>query len=97
MGRVLHNWDIAQKKMLLRKAHDALPAGGALVVYERMIDDERRRNAMGLLSSLNMLVMTAGGFDYTSADDVDDRRETPIPDVQFEVLTSEQSMVIGVK
>jgi len=39
-----------------------------LVVYERMIDDERRWNAMGLLSSLNMLVMTAGGFDYTSAD-----------------------------
>ena len=97
MGRVLHNWDIAQKKMLLRKAHDALPAGGALVVYERMIDDERRRNAMGLLSSLNMLVMTAGGFDYTSADCIGWMQESGFRDMRFEVLTSEQSMVIGVK
>ena len=29
------------------------------------IDDERRRNAFGLLMSLNMLIETALGFDYT--------------------------------
>ena len=97
MGRVLHNWDIAQKRVLLRKAYEALPAGGALVVYERMIDDERRRNAMGLLSSLNMLVMTAGGFDYTSTDCTGWMQEAGFHDMQFEVLTSEQSMVIGIK
>src|SRR5262245_1958067 len=58
MGRVLHNWDLATKRMLLRKALAALPAGGALIVYERLIDDERRTGSAGLLSSLNMLVMT---------------------------------------
>jgi hypothetical protein len=97
MGRVLHNWNISEKKELLRKAYEALPAGGALVVYERMIDDERRRNAMGLLSSLNMLVMTAGGFDYTSADCIGWMQETGFHDMQFDVLTSEQSMVVGIK
>jgi len=97
MGRVLHNWDMAQKKMLLRKAYEALPAGGALIVYERMIDDERRSNALGLLSSLNMLVMTAGGFDYTSADCMDWMQETGFHHLQSKVLTSEQSMVIGIK
>src|SRR6266852_194086 len=40
-GRVLHNWDIATKRILLKKAHDALPAGGALIVYEWLIDDKR--------------------------------------------------------
>jgi hypothetical protein len=54
--------------MLLNKAYEALPAGGALIVYERLIDEERRVNAAGLLASLNMLIMTEGGFDFTGAD-----------------------------
>ena len=44
--------------MLLQKAYDALPTGGALIVYEAIIDDERRENAFGLLMSLNMLIET---------------------------------------
>jgi hypothetical protein len=35
LGRILHNWDLPTKKLLLSKVYDALPAGGALVVYER--------------------------------------------------------------
>jgi hypothetical protein len=31
-GRVLHNWDLSTKKMLLRKAYQAIPKGGAVVV-----------------------------------------------------------------
>jgi hypothetical protein len=38
------------------------------IVYESIIDDERRQNTFGLLMSLNMLVETPGGFDYTGAD-----------------------------
>jgi len=97
MGRVLHNWDMATKRMLLTKAYQALPNGGALVVYERMIDDERRTHAMGLLSSLNMLIMTAGGFDYTSADCIGWMQEAGFHNMRVEPLTIEQSMVIGVR
>jgi hypothetical protein len=67
-GRVLHDWDLATKRMLLEKAHEALPPGGAVVVYESMIDDDRRANSFGLLTSLHMLLESPGGFDYTSAD-----------------------------
>jgi precorrin-6B methylase 2 len=68
MGNILHDWDLPQKKMLIQKAYNALPAGGAFVVIENIIDDERRENAFGLLMSLNMLIETYGGFDYTAAD-----------------------------
>jgi precorrin-6B methylase 2 len=68
MGNILHDWDEAEKKHLIRKAYEALPAGGALVAIENVIDDERRHNAFGLLISLNMLIETEGGFDYTHAD-----------------------------
>ena len=54
--------------MLIAKAHAALRSGGCLVVYDAIIDDDRSKNAFGLLMSLNMLVETAGGFDYTGAD-----------------------------
>jgi hypothetical protein len=57
----------SDSKMLLAKAHAALPPGGALLVDDMIIDDERRRHA-GLLMSLNMLIETSSGFDYTGAD-----------------------------
>jgi hypothetical protein len=53
---------------LLEKSLTALPKGGALIVYDAIIDDERRSNAFGLLMSLNVLIETRGGFDYTGAD-----------------------------
>src|SRR5256714_2334198 len=47
MGNILHSFDLPKKKLLLRKAYDALPAGGELAVIELILDDERRHNTMG--------------------------------------------------
>ena len=44
MGHILHDWGIDDKRMLIRKAYDAVPEGGALIVYEALIDDDRSRN-----------------------------------------------------
>ena len=68
MGMILHDWNLEGKKMLIRKAFDALPEGGALVAIENIIDDERRENAFGLLMSLNMLIEFGDAFDFTGAD-----------------------------
>ncbi len=68
MGHILHDWDLKEKKQILAKAYAALPVGGSLIVYEALIDDDRSKNAFGLLMSLNMLIETPGGFDYTGAD-----------------------------
>ena len=97
MGRVLHNWDLATKKMLLDKAFAALRPDGVLIVYERLIDDERRTSSIGLLASLNMLVMTDGGFDFTGADCASWMQEAGFHNVRVEPLTADQSMITGVK
>jgi hypothetical protein len=68
MGMVLHDWNLAVKKMLIAKAHAALPPGGAFIAIEQLIDDARRENVLGLMMSLNMLVETGDGFDYTGRD-----------------------------
>lgn len=68
MANVLHDWNLEDKKRLIKKAYDALPEGGAFIVIENVIDDARRENAFGLLMSLNMLIECGDGFDYTAAD-----------------------------
>jgi precorrin-6B methylase 2 len=97
MGHILHDWDLPTKKMLLAKAYEALPAGGALVVFDAIIDDERRSNAFGLLMSLNMLVETPGGFDYTGADCCRWMHEAGFRATRVEHLTGPDSMVVGIK
>lgn len=97
MGHILHDWDLDQKRMLLKKAFDALPDGGALVVYEALIDDDRRENAFGLLMSLNMLIETPGGFDFTGADCAQWMRDAGFRETRVEHLTGPDSMVIAIK
>jgi hypothetical protein len=97
MGRILHDWDMDEKRLLLEKAYKALPEGGALIVYESIIDDDRRENAMGLLMSLNMLIETTGGFDYTGADCRRWMAEAGFSETEVKPLVGPISMVVGIK
>ena len=97
MGHILHDWDLQQKQMLIRKAYEALPPGGAFLAFEAIIDDDRRQNAFGLLMSLCMLIETPGGFDYTGADCSGWMRETGFRETWVEHLIGPDSMVVGIK
>jgi hypothetical protein len=97
MGHILHDWDMSEKRVLLQKAYDALPTGGALIVYEALIDDDRRYNAFGLLMSLNMLIEGPGGFDYTGADCRGWMAEVGFGKSYVEHLVGPDSMVVGIK
>jgi cyclopropane fatty-acyl-phospholipid synthase-like methyltransferase len=97
MGHVLHDWNLEEKRMLVRKAHEALPEGGAYIVYESIIDDDRSTNAFGLMMSLNMLIESPGGFDYTGADCAGWMKEAGFRETRVEQLVGPDSMVIGIK
>ena len=97
MGHILHDWDVSQKKMLISKAFAAVPKGGAVIVYDAIIDDERRENVFGLLMSLNMLIETPAGSDYTGSDCQQWMRETGFSKTRVEHLVGPDSMVIGLK
>jgi len=97
MGNILHDWGLDDKKKLIGKAYDALPKGGALVVIENVIDNERRENAFGLLMSLNMLIETTEGFDFT-ADDFDKwALEAGFSKTYLMKLTGPSSAAIAIK
>jgi hypothetical protein len=97
MGHILHDWNLDEKKQLLAKAYAALPHGGALIVYEGIIDDDRRENTFGLLMSLNMLIETEGGFDYSGADCSGWMKEVGFRKTYVQHLDGPDSMVVGIK
>lgn len=96
-GHILHDWNLEEKKHLLKAAWDALPENGAVIVYDSIIDDDRSQNAFGLLMSLNMLVETEGGFDYSGADCQSWMKEAGFRETRVEHLIGPDSMVIGIK
>ena len=97
LGHILHGWGLDDKRALVARAQRALPSGGALIVYDAMIDNERKENVFGLLMSLNMLVETNDGADYTPAECCEWLREAGFREVRVEKLPGADSMAIGIK
>lgn len=97
MGHILHDWSLEEKRALISKAYGILSPGGVLLVFESLIDDDRQKNVFGLLMSLNMLIETSGGFDYTGADCSAWMREAGFRELRIEHLVGPDSMVIGIK
>src|SRR5690606_10945407 len=97
MGNILHDWGVRDKKMLIKKAYDALPEGGAFVVMENIIDNDRNSNVMGLLMSLNMLIETGEGFDYTFTDFETWVRDAGLSKAEILPLAGTTSAAIAIK
>ena len=97
MGHVLHDWSVEERRLLVRKAYDALPPGGAYVAYDAIIDDERRANLPGMLISLTMLLETPGGSDYTAREGTGWLRDAGFRDVTVEPLAGIDTMMVGWK
>lgn len=97
LGHILHNWDAAASRTLLRKVHDALPDDGVLLVYGTIIDDDRRENALALLMSLNMLVTMESGSGYTFAECETWLDEAGFSSTRREELPGPDSLIVAEK
>jgi O-methyltransferase domain/Dimerisation domain len=97
MGHILHGENQEDKRKLIRKAYEALPKGGACIVFEELIDDERKKNAFALLMSLNILIETPGGFNCTGADYRKWMREAGFRESYIEPLVGPVGMVVATK
>jgi acetylserotonin N-methyltransferase len=60
MGRILHDWPENNIRSLLAKVHRRLPAGGGILLSERLLDEDKTGPISAQLQSLNMLVCTEG-------------------------------------
>jgi acetylserotonin N-methyltransferase len=60
VGRILHDWNEEKIRRLLAKIHASLPAGGALLIAERLLNEDRSGPVSTHMQSLSMLVCTEG-------------------------------------
>lgn len=97
MGMILHDWGAKDKKMLVAKAYEALPQGGAFVVIENVIDADRRKNVFGLLMSLNMLIETPEGYDFSTSDFEGLAKEAGFVKTRIMPLAGPASAAIAIK
>lgn len=97
LGHVLSDWPTEGKRRLLERAYEALPADGALVVYDPIVDDDRRENDFGLLMSLNMLLDSSGGHEYTEGECIEWMRAAGFDEIAAEPLPGMETMLVGLK
>lgn len=60
LGRILHDWSEEKIGVLLKRIYESLPAGGALLVAEKLLDEDMRGPVHAHMQSLNMLICTEG-------------------------------------
>lgn len=92
-GHVLHDWDEASRVLLIKRAYEAIKPGGMLLIYEELLDDDRRGPARTLLMSLNMKLVRDGGAEYTAAQCREWLTDAGFTDVSVEQLTATERLV----
>ena len=93
MGNILHDWNYDEKLMLMQKAYRALPESGALMSIEDHIDNDRRVNTEGLIASLNMGIVTPGGYNWSESDFQKMAREVGFTKFELLNLTSHSAAI----
>lgn len=96
LGHILHGFDDEMRKSLLRKLFDSVNPGGRVLIYDRMIDDDRS-DPDRLLSSLHMRLVSESGSEYRAADCQTWLREAGFTTITAEPFLDTHTLVIGVK
>jgi ubiquinone/menaquinone biosynthesis C-methylase UbiE len=68
LSMILHDWDEVKNREILRKCHAALPSGGVVFISELLANNDKTGPAPAALMSLNMLIETEGGRNYTASE-----------------------------
>lgn len=96
-GHVFHGHNKQIRHELVAKAYDALPAGGALIVYDAMIRSGRSNNLASLLSSLNIMLESREGYESSTADCATMLQANGFDQIKVRHLIGPTSMVYGIK
>jgi SAM-dependent methyltransferase len=94
LGHILHGFDADRSRELLRRVYAAVRPGGAVLVYDRMIDDDRR-DPDRLLSSLHMRLVSPGGAEYRVGDCRRWLRDAGFTDIVDQRLLTTHTLVVG--
>jgi hypothetical protein len=96
-GHVLHGYGETKRRELIAKAYDAVPIGGAVIVYDAMVDPAHTHNVASHQGRPNIVLETREGFDATATQCTDWLRAAGFVGVTTRHLIGPTSMVFGYK
>ncbi|MGI5171063.1 methyltransferase [Spirillospora sp. CA-253888] len=94
LGRILHGFETERRRALLRRVFDAVRPGGTVLIYDRMLDDDRS-DPRRLLSSLHMRLVSPAGSEYRAADCLTWLAEAGFADAAAEPMAGAQTLVVA--
>lgn len=68
LGRILHNWSPEERADLLKRVCAAVRPGGAVLVFDQLVQEDPENGRHALLSSLDQLLFSEGGGEYSFAE-----------------------------
>ncbi|CAL9499737.1 methyltransferase [Streptomyces sp. enrichment culture] len=95
-GHVLHDWGPDSRRILLERAHQALPEGGLLVIYDRMLDGSPK-DLSKLMYSMTFMLASAGGSEYSVDECRDWLTEAGFTQTSAQPLLHDHTVVIARK
>ena len=95
-GRILHDWSDEQVRFLLKKTHECLPSGGAVIICEHILNERKDGPATALLQSMNMLVV-AEGRERSASEYQTLVREAGFSEFHFQVTGGPVDAMLAVK
>ncbi|WP_396613936.1 methyltransferase (plasmid) [Haloferax sp. S1W] len=97
LGRILHDFGLEKKKELIRSTYEAMPDDGALLIYGSLIDNDRRENVVGLMTSLYVMVDSEKGYDYTPKECQKWLQEIGFSEIEVRDIPGPETMVVAQK
>ncbi|MBA4186934.1 MAG: homocysteine methyltransferase [Planctomycetaceae bacterium] len=96
LGRILHDWSEEKILLLLRKIYVSLPVGGAVLIAEKLIADDRAGPNWAQMQDLNMLLVTEGK-ERTLGDYTELLKRVGFTDIHGQTTTAPVDAVLAVK
>jgi acetylserotonin N-methyltransferase len=96
LGRILHDWTEEKILRLLRRIHESLPAGGGLLIAEKLIAEDRSGPVWAHMQSLNMLLVTEGK-ERTLSEYTDLLKRSGFAKVEGRYTTAPVDAVLAIK
>lgn len=99
LSMILHDWSPEENLLILQRCYDALPSGGEIIISELMVNDDKTGPVFAALMSLNMLIETTAGQNYTWSEYTEWLTEVGYIDIRRVELSSPASngVLIGRK
>jgi acetylserotonin N-methyltransferase len=98
LGHILHDWSDEKCRAVLRHCYEALPAGGVLLVSEKVLNNDFTGDRFALLLDLHMLLCCEpGARERTEAEYLSLLSEANFSNIEIVRLEAPRDMIVARK